>query len=291
MKYISFLFFRLMVFVFRLLPFKLLYMLSDIVAFIFHKILRYRYKVIKENLNYVNVDFKKSQEVIIRETYRNLADITVESIKGLSMSNKAIKARHKWINPEILNDIYHKNQSVILVTGHFNNWEWGAFSPNFFLKHKVVGLYKPLTNQHINNYMLRKRATSGTILADINRTKYYFENYHDKKAIFLMAADQSPTKPDLAIWTEFLGINTPCLHGIEKYKKEYNLLVVFLDIQRVKRGYYELELHWIDEKNTIEEYGKTTKLFMQELEKLIINNPESWLWTHRRWKHVNKKNL
>ena len=290
MKIINYFFFRFFVFGFKFVPFWMIYRLSNFIAFLLHRVLRYRYQVIKENLDLIK-DSIYSDKIgpDIREIYRNLADIMLESIKGFSMSKDTLQKRHKWVNPEILEDTFKQQKSVILVTGHFNNWEWGAFSPNYFLKHKIIGLYKPLTNEYINRYMLRKRASSGTVLANINDTSQYFKNYHDKNAIFLMAADQSPTKPELAIWTTFLGVETPCLHGIEKYYQQYKLPVIYCDIQRVDRGYYAISLEWVHEDISIEvEKGEITKSFMKKLEKRIEINPESWLWSHRRWKHADR---
>ena len=178
----------------------------------------------------------------------------------------------------------------MLVIGHYGNWEWGAFSPNYFIDQTIIGFYKPLTNKYINSFALRKRASSGTVLADINKTSAYFEKYHDKNSLFLMAADQSPTKPKYAIWTNFLGVKTPCIHGIEKYIDRHDLAVLYCNVIRVKRGFYELHVEWIT--SPLEEqklYGETTKIFMQKLEKIIREKPENWLWTHNRWKHKDFK--
>lgn len=288
MKYINYLFFRISAFLFYLLPFRVIYFLSDILAFIFSKVVRYRYQVINENINrvYPNILTNEKQE-LIRKIYKNLADITVEGLKGITMTKKQIMKRHKVLNPEVLDECYARESSVILVTGHYNNWEWGAFSPSYFIKHDIIGLYKPLTNHYINSYILKKRSKSGTILADINLTKNYFDEYANKQSLFLMAADQSPTKPELAIWMDFLGVNTPCLHGLEKYVSEYNLPVIYCEIERVKRGHYALNLKWLKDMDDEDlAYGEITKLYMRTLEEIILEKPENWLWSHRRWKHA-----
>lgn len=293
MKYISYIIFKAFVQIFKYLPFQVIYRFSDLIAWLLNKVLRYRYKVINENLNLIKTGtFSFNNEEILKGFYKNLADITMESIKGLSMTADAIQQRHKWINPELLDEAFAQNKSVILVSGHYNNWEWAAFSPTYFLKHKIIGLYKPLTNQIMNNYILKKRATSGTILADINLTNDFFEEYWDKKSVFLMASDQSPTKPELAIWSDFLGVDTAFLHGLEKYVEKYNLPVVFCDIQRVKRGFYTLEMSWIkDLKQEKTEYGVVTEMFIRKLENVVKKEPRSWLWSHRRWKHKKSNQL
>ena len=141
MKIINYFFFRFFVFGFKFVPFWMMYKLSDFVAFLLHRVLRYRYQVIKENLDLIK-DSIYSDKIgpDIREIYRILADIMLESIKGFSMSKDTLQKRHKWVNPEILEDTFKQQKRVILETGHFNNWEWGAFSPNYILKHKILGV-------------------------------------------------------------------------------------------------------------------------------------------------------
>jgi KDO2-lipid IV(A) lauroyltransferase len=280
-----------MVFLFSLIPFPLLYILSNALATLLRKIIKYRLSTISDNLDHIFPAISPSEKnELTRKIYLNLADITLEGIKGFSMSKAQIKKRHKVLNPDLLHHAYDLNKSTMLVTGHYGNWEWGAFSASYFISQDVIGFFKPLTNEYINSYAIKKRAKSGTILADINETGSFYKKYHDKNCLFLMAADQSPTKPEYAIWTEFLGINTPCVHGIEKYVEKYNLAVIYCRITRTRRGYYDLELEWITSPSEKpKNYGDTTKIFMQKLEEVIYDKPENWLWSHRRWKHINNK--
>lgn len=259
------------------------------VAFLLRKVVRYRLSTIEDNLDRVYPGMKPSEKKeLIRRIYLNLSDIILEGFKGFSINKDEIMKRHKCVNGELLAEAYKNNQSVILVTGHYGNWEWGAFSPNFFVQHTIVGFFKPLANRHINEYVIRKRAKSGTMLADINDTSAIFAEYYDKRSLFLLAADQSPTKPELALWFDFLGINTPCLHGVEKYVDRHKLPVVFCKITRIKRGYYEIELDWITSpKDKLKPYGENTQEFMKRLENVIRKKPEDWLWSHRRWKHAD----
>ena len=291
MKILNYLVFRILIFSISIIPFVILYKISDVVAWLMQHTIKYRLRVIAENLErvYPNMTSEESS-ILISKIYKNLADITLEGLKGITMSTSEISKRHKFINPAILNELHEKGKSVVLVAGHYNNWEWGAFSPTYYLKHQVVAFFKPLTNRYINSYIVGKRGNSGSKLADINKTKQFFEEYADKTSVFLMAADQSPTKPELAIWADFLGVKTPCLHGIEKYVEKYDLAVVFCDIQRVGRGFYELELSWLktDQVEFAKEYGATTIAFVNKLEKIILEKPENWLWSHRRWKHADK---
>jgi KDO2-lipid IV(A) lauroyltransferase len=102
-----------------------------------------------------------------------------------------------------------------------------------------------------------------------------------------MAADQSPSKPDNAIWVNFMGQETAFLHGIEKHARQRNLPVLFVDIQRVKRGFYTLKMSFITKTPQNTEPGEITSLYAKKLENIIKHKPENWLWSHRRWK-LNK---
>jgi len=138
MKFINYLFFRFMVFLFSLIPFTIFYRISDGIAYLLRVVVKYRLSTVNDNINRVYPEMSVSERhVFLRKVYLNLSDIMLEGFKGFSISEKEIKRRHKWLNGELLAEAYQENKSVILVAGHYANWEWGAFSPNFFLKHTV----------------------------------------------------------------------------------------------------------------------------------------------------------
>lgn len=287
MRHLGYIFFRLVVTLVSLTPFWLLYKISNVLAFLLHRVFKYRLKVVRSNLKLTENVIAKNTH-LERDIYRNVSDIILESFKGFGMSKSDMKKRHRVVNPELLDKLYQNNISVIITTGHYNNWEWGAFSPNFFVKHTIIGLYKPVKHKRINDFILKKRAKYGTILASIDETSKYFEEYSKKTSLFLFAADQSPTKPELAIWVPFLDLPTPCPHGLEKYNHKYNLPIVYAHVKRVKRGFYEVELSWIKKVDEHLEYAEATNRYMTKLDQIIRKNPSNWLWTHRKWKHISR---
>ncbi len=298
MQYLIYLFFLWSVYFIAIVPFWMLYAYSDLVAFVFHRIFRYRKKVIVENLK-KSFPEKSDKEIntITRKTYKNLTDIVVESIKTFTMSTENISKRFKVINPEILDEYYTKGQSIIGVTGHYGNWEWGAMAGSLQIRHRAVAIYKPLSNKYIDNYIKRTRAENGTLLKSIYKTEETFKNFKNQTCIFLLVADQSPSSTKKAVWVDFLNQDTACLHGPEKYAKMYNYPVVFLSIKRVKRGNYELIAEKLIENPSKLNEGEVTKLYMNKLEQIIREKPEDWLWSHKRWKRkrsdletVNKPN-
>ena len=158
-------------------------------------------------------------------------------------------------------------------------------SPSLFFNHIIIVFYKPLSNPYINRFVNKNRSRTGGILTSIYKTSETFKELKNQKAIYVMAADQSPSNVERAIWVDFLGRKTAFLHGIELYGKTYNYPVVFTDIQRVKRGYYELSLSLISDNSSETKDGEITRLYASKLESAIKKKPQDYLWSHKRWKH------
>jgi len=272
-----------------IIPFRLLYVFSDGVAWLLRKVIKYRLGVIRDNLYSSNLSLSREEkEGLIPQIYRNLSDLLIESLKSFTMSRSSIVKRHRVLNPEILQPFYANKKSVILVTGHIGNWEWGSLSAGLQTSSQVLAFYKPLKNKYINNFLKRSRARFGSILAPIKQTSLTFEKFKNTPSIYLMAADQSPVKLDYAHWLNFLGRETAFLHGPEKHARNNNLPVVFVDIRRKKRGYYEITLSTLTENPQQTKEGQITRKYAGMLESVIKEEPASWLWSHKRWKHQRK---
>ncbi|HAN17243.1 MAG: hypothetical protein A2X13_00160 [Bacteroidetes bacterium GWC2_33_15] len=290
MQFIIYIVFFISIYFIAIIPFWFLYGFSDFLAFLLYYVFSYRKKTILKNLrNSFPGKSEKEINSIAWKNYRNLSDIVIESIKAFTISSKRIIRRFKIVNPELLDEYYNKNQSIIGVAGHYGNWEWGALAGGLQIKHKGIAVYKPLSNKYIDKFLRRTRAANGATLESIKFTSNAFEKHIHEVCIFMLVADQSPTNMKEAIWTTFLNQETACLHGPEKYAKRYNYPVVFVDIQRVKRGYYELEFSKLVDEPLKTSEGEITRLYMSRLEKIINAKPENWLWSHRRWKRKRKK--
>jgi KDO2-lipid IV(A) lauroyltransferase len=278
--------FIVFVFVIGILPFRVLYFFSDIIYFILYYIAGYRKSVVSDNIRKSFPD--KSEEKIkrlIKLSYKNLADVIVEGFKAFTMSDRQIRERHKVLNPEILNEIENNKRGIIATPCHYGNWEWGAMSPRLYFDHQVVAFYKPLNNPKINRFVNKNRSRTGSLLISIYKTAETFKKFTDQKVIYVMAADQSPSNVKKAFWVNFLGRETAFLHGPELYAKKYNYPVIFTDIQRVKRGYYELWLSIISDNSAETKEKEITSKYAKKLEEAILKKPENYLWSHKRWKH------
>jgi KDO2-lipid IV(A) lauroyltransferase len=287
MNLINTFFFLIGVIIIGLLPAPLLYGFSNFVRFFIYRIIRYRKVIVKKNLegSFPGIS-KEEMSRIIHLFYKNLADIFLEGIWAFTMSRKQIYNRHHIINMEILEPFAQSGQSIIAVTGHYTNWEWGSLSANAVSGYNVVAFYKRINNKYIDKLVRWNRSKFGTTLASINETALTFEKYNDKKTIFLMASDQGMPKKfyEKAFWVKFLNRDTPFLHGMEKYARLYSLPVVYIEVQRVNRGYYTVELSVLTTKPNELEKGVLTEMYARKLESIILKQPENWLWSHNRWK-------
>ncbi len=284
-------FFYILLLIITLLPFRVLYIFSDFMCFIMRNIVRYRQQLIRQNLKRA-FPYKTTSEIkeTEKKTYIHLVDYIVEGIKAFTMPKKVIVKRHKLLNPEIIQPFIKENKSIIVVTAHYNNWEWGSLSASLQTGYNAIAFYKPLRNKYIDKYLRKSRERCGTKLVSIYETSKTFEKHREEPFMYLMAADQSPSKRLLpkALWIDFLGMKTPFLQGPEKHARMNNYPVVYVDIEKKKRGYYELYLTLLTKNPNSLHQGELTKLYARKLEQNIIKKPECWLWSHNRWKHISQ---
>ena len=274
--------------IFRVVPFFIIYIKGYFTYIVLYYVIGYRKKVVVENLsksfpNKTKIEINKITKLFFKN---NLSNIFIEGIKGFTLSSKQLKKRYKVLNPYILNEYFESNQDIIAIASHYTNWEWGIQAVNNQIKHQAAALYKPLSNKFIEKHIKKLREKSGIHLVPINKTLDYFKKIKNKPVIYIMAADQYPGgNMDKAIWVNFLGRKTPCLHGPESYARYNKLPVFFFDTQRIKKGYYTLEIKLLTDNPELLKKGEITQLYMNNLEKSIINKPENWLWSHKRWKN------
>lgn len=264
---------------------RVLYILSDVLFLKLYYIFRYRVKVVRGNLNRSFPN--KSREELLRierKFYRHFCDLMFESIKLFSMSEQENRRRCTLTNPEILDQFYAQNRGVIIVSGHYNNWEIGGTIFPKYLKHKVMGIYSPLSNAFFNKKFAMSRGKLGLALVSKKEVSEWFAQHSDVPWVSLFATDQSPTHSKSVYWLNFLNQETAVLTGAEKFSRKYNQPVVYVHIEKLKRGYYQMSLSVLcDAPNELAE-GEITERHTRMLEQKIIENPEYWLWTHRRWK-------
>lgn len=268
-----------------LLPHWILYGISDFIFLLVYHVFSYRKKVVYENLkNSFPNKTHKEIKYIEKKFFRNLTDVLVETVKEFTISKKAIKKRFNFVNPEVFEKHFDNNRSVMMLMGHYNNWEYGVSTP-LWIPQECWAVYGKLENPVMDKYLVRTREKFGMTLFPMEETYNVMLSHKQGKKLYMFMADQSPHHAKIKYWLPFLNQETPVHLGAEKLSKMLNLAVVFIDIQRVKRGYYEITAHTLfDNPKETNEYDITHKYF-EILEEVINKKPENWLWSHKRWKY------
>lgn len=273
-----------------ILPFRLLYGLSDVFWFFIFRIFKYRKKVVKANLRLVFPEKSpKEIEDICYKFYHHLCDMILEAIKSMTISEKSMRKRYKFTNLELIQDLEAKQKSIMLMCAHYGSWEW-IFILQPQINHKGYAVYKKLANPYFDRLAKRIRAKYDSYLITTKETYAILNESQIKGELTIngFASDQSPKAQKALHWNEFMGIKVPMHTGAETIAKKFDMAVVFFSVERKKRGYYETTFGTITENpNDFENY-EITDLFFKNVEKQIHEAPQFYLWTHKRWKHRDK---
>jgi len=272
-----------------ILPFKVVYVLSDFIFFLLYSVFGYRKKVVYKNLKLVFPE-KSDKELkqIQRTFYGHLCDTFMEMIKTMNLSNEEVKKRYNVTNLEVLLEI-EKTKSILIVCSHYANWEWNV-SINNYVKSEGYAVYQKIKNRYFDNWIQSTRARFKTTLITQEETvRTVVKNVKENiPSIYGMVSDQSPQAHRAPYWTEFMGIKVPVFSGPESMARKMDLAVVFLKVVKVKRGYYEATFIPITTAGKSTNEHEITDKFLRLTEQQIRENPPYYLWTHRRWKHRNK---
>jgi KDO2-lipid IV(A) lauroyltransferase len=272
-----------------ILPFAILYAISSFFYVIVYHVIGYRKNVVRQNL-LLSFPEKSEEErrTIEKQFYLHFCDVIFETIKLLTISRETFKKRCSMdeASQERFKYFFAKNQSIVGVMAHCGNWEWGAISHQVYFTRMITGVYHPLSNKNFDEFMLKLRGRfGGDIVAMKNLYKRLITLRQQNISTTIgLIADQTPP-PESAYWTIFLNQDTPVFNGTEKLAKKFNYPVVFLDVKKVKRGYYSLKTTIITETPAGLPDGEISERHTRHLEQSIIEQPYAWLWSHRRWKH------
>ncbi|MFD1061672.1 lysophospholipid acyltransferase family protein [Winogradskyella litorisediminis] len=290
MQLIAYILIYPLLWIISILPFRLLYALSDVLYFFIYRIFKYRKKVVKANLRLVFPDKSKSEiEEISSKFYHHLCDMILEAIKSMTISEASMMKRFTFTNLELIRDLEIKQKSIMLMTAHYGSWEW-IFILQRHINYKGYAVYKRLGNKYFDRLVKRIRAKYNSHLITTKET-FQILTASQKKGELTMngfAADQSPKHYSALHWNKFMGITVPMHTGAETIAKKFDMAVVFFSVKRLKRGYYKATFETITESpNEFEDY-KITDIFFKLIENQIHEAPQYYLWTHKRWKHRDK---
>lgn len=268
-----------------LLPFTFLYLISDLLFVILYYIVGYRRKVVEENLkNSFPEKTDEERKNIERKYYKYMADLMVETIKSISMSEKQVKKRMVATNPELMHEYFSKGKSILAAAGHYCNWEMASLSFGFLTDKRRIIVYKPQSNAIFTDFFNRTRSRFGATMVAMKQTLRKMIEYKNELSFSVLVADQTPAVNDINYFTTFLNQPTAVFLGIEKLTKVLDCVVIFYRIDLVKRGYYTYTFVPLVEEPKLAKPYEITEAHVRYLESLIREKPEYWLWSHRRWK-------
>lgn len=280
-------------YVFSLLPLRVHYVISDMMFWLLYGLVGYRKKVVRNNLS-ESFPEKTDEELrkIERGFYHFFCDYMVESVKLMTISREELKKRMVFRGTELVEESIDNGQSCAIYLGHLCNWEWVTSLPLWVTPKAQCGqIYHPLENKDFDRLFLRNRQRMGAECIAMQDTLRKIVEYRriGQPIIIGYISDQKPYWVNIHHWVDLLHHDTPVLTGTERIAKKMNHAVFFLDIRRVKRGYYEADIQLVTrEPQKMKDY-ELTDIYFDMLEKNIRQAPEFWLWSHDRWSRTRKE--
>lgn len=269
-----------------LLPLRVLYIISDMIYYLAYYIVKYRRDVVFENLRNA---FPEKGHVEIKEIakrfYSHLCDLLVEIIYQAGMDGDEIRRRVRYNNPEVIEKYFNEGKHVAAVLGHYGNWEWMCGFP-LITDYECITIYRQLKNKAFDKLIINMRSRFGARLVPMKMAirKIYQLDKKGIPTITAFMADQAPPREKALYWVDFLNQDTPVYLGVERIARKMNMAVVFFKMKKIRRGYYEFDFIPLYDKAAETSDHEITDAHIDELEKLIRDQPEYWLWSHRRWK-------
>lgn len=273
-----------MLWLISLCPLGVLYRISDLLYLMVYYVFQYRKKIVLQNLALAFPDKTAAERIqIARKFYRNLTDTLVETIKMFSI-NKEFINRHCSGDYSLFDRFYTENKSCQVHAAHQFNWEWLNHHFSLHTKQPMVAVYMPLSNPVFEKIFYRQRSKYGSVLLSAKNLKEKFRSWRNQVHALVLVADQNPGDPSNAFWIEFFNKPTPFLRKPETAARDKACPVVFAFFKKIRRGFYHIEFVLATENAALLPEGALTKMYVNHLSERIRQQPDLWLWSHRRWK-------
>ncbi|MER3498282.1 MAG: lipid A biosynthesis acyltransferase [Chitinophagaceae bacterium] len=271
-------------YLFSLLPLKVLYLFSDCGCFILYRLVRYRRKIVLQNIEQAFPEkLLEERKQIEKKFYRNFTDNFIEVIKLISASKKFIR-KHFTGNYTLPDKLYLENKKCHLLLGHNFNWELGCLAVADRIQQTFLGVYMPISNKIFDRLFIKIRSKTGAALLPATEMRTAILPYRNTTYLMALMADQNPGVPSKAFWFNFFNKPAPFHKGPESGARLGNLPVLFCQIIKQKRGYYHIVFEMGEENPAAVQFGEVTKKYVAYLHRIMREQPENWLWSHRRWK-------
>ena len=275
-----------------ILPFRLLYFVSDVIYLLVYYVIGYRKNTVRHNLAMAFPDLSPKERLAIeRKSYRHLCDMFLEMIKTMTISDAEMSNRFKFSNLDVYLNLEKKQKSIALMCAHYASYEW-VISMNRVIKFKGFAIYKQIANPHFDKLVRDIRSRfKATLITTKETMPLILQNEKEHiLGVYGFASDQTPKASKAFHWTKFMtGHESPAHTGAEMLAKKFGMNVIFLKVKKLKRGYYEAGFEVLsDDVMNVPDYQVTDK-FLELVEQQIREAPEYYLWTHKRWKHMDEK--
>jgi Kdo2-lipid IVA lauroyltransferase/acyltransferase len=274
-----------------ILPFRIFYWFSDFVFFLVYYVLGYRRKVVRENLALALPHLDEAErKVIEKKFYQHMCDMFLETIKTMGISPQEMDKRFQITNLDLVKEYAKKGKSVILVASHYASYEW-LLTMNTKIDFKGIAVYKTLANPYFDRLVRKIRSRYDTELIETRKAiPMMAQNQREGiLSMYGLASDQSPKLDRIFHSMKFMGVEVPVHTGAEMLAKKYDLSVIMVKVKKIARGYYEATFLPIAENPNDYAHFDITEKYLREVEKQILEAPEYYLWTHKRWKHRVEK--
>ena len=276
--------------VISILPFPIFYFISDCIYVLVYRIIGYRKKTVRDNIK-LTLPHLTDKEVlqVEKKFYHHMCDMFMEMIKSMNISEEEMKKRFVFTNLEVYKNFEAKNKSIIVMYAHYASWEW-MLSIGYHTVSQGYGIYTPIMNKYLNELIIEiRKKHRGELLSRYGAIQK-IKNLHEggTVAVYGFVSDQSPRPKPKSYWRSFLGVKVPVFLGAEMIAREFDFGVVYAKINRVKRGYYEASFELISDQPKKTEKNRITDTFTEWLEQDIYCDPTQYLWTHKRFKHMDK---
>ncbi|WP_307453800.1 MULTISPECIES: lysophospholipid acyltransferase family protein [Chryseobacterium] len=276
------------------LPLKILYVFSDIIFFLNYYIIGYRKNVITRNLER-SFPHKSKTEIrdIKKKFYRNFSDYLVETIKSFSISETESRVRMQHINQELFHEAKAEGKNIILLAGHVFNWEWINALATIVPQDHCHPVYRKVNSNFWENQMKKLRNRFGNEALEANDVILnIFRSKNDGSSAYMFVADQTPHFAHITYGTEFLNQKTPVFTGYDRLATRMDLVFIYCEMKKVKRGFYQVNYHRIYPDGEKFQEHEVVKKFHKLLENTLHKHPDNYLWSHRKWKYEDSiKNM
>lgn len=277
------------------LPYRALYVISDIANLVLYHIVRYRRDIVRRNITSAFPD-KSLEECISIERgfYKWFCDYFVETVKLMSVSRQELLSRIEFRGIDKIEECFDRGQTCAGILGHYGNWELLSATGLVIKKHPeaVIGLiYHPLRSQLFDRLFINMRQSMGGVCVPKKDILRYLVSFRSQNLMNLFGyiADQAPRYRNIHLWLPFLNHDTPVFTGAERIMRKMNNAVFYIDVERPERGKYIYTFKLMTDKPGEMPEFEITKKFFVMLEQTIRREPRFYLWSHNRWKRTREE--